>query len=66
MDAFKVRLINEQFELQEKLEKLKSFTLSENFSKVAPEQQELLKEQLRHMEEYNRVLIKRLNLLGVE
>lgn len=66
MDAFKVRLINEQFELQEKIEKLKSFTLSENFSKVAPEQQELLKEQLRHMEEYNRVLIKRLNLLGVE
>lgn len=65
MDAFKVRLINEQFELQEKLEKLKSFTLSENFSKVAPEQQELLKEQLRHMVEYNRVLIKRLNLLGV-
>ena len=66
MDAFKVRLINEQFELQEKIEKLKSFTLSENFSKVAPEQQELLKEQLRHMEEYNRVLIKRLNLLGLE
>ena len=65
MDAFKVRLINEQFELQEKIEKLKSFTLSENFSKVAPEQQELLKEQLRHMVEYNRVLIKRLNLLGV-
>lgn len=65
MDAFKVRLINEQFELQEKIEKLKSFTQSENFSKVAPEQQELLKEQLRHMVEYNRVLIKRLNLLGV-
>ena len=31
MDAFKVRLVNEQFDLQEKISKLKPFIDSENF-----------------------------------
>ena len=65
MDAFKVRLINEQFDLQEKISKLKLFIESENFKKVDDSQQKLLKEQVEVMERYNNILVERLSLLGV-
>ena len=65
MDAFKVRLVNEQFDLQEKISKLKPFIESENFNKVDDSQQMLLRDQLDVMERYNRILVERLSLLGV-
>ena len=65
MEAFKVRLINEQFDLQEKISKLKHFIESENFKKVDDSQQKLLKEQVEVMERYNNILVERLSLLGV-
>ena len=66
MEAFKVRLINEQFDLQEKIGKLKSFVESENFNKVDDQQQKLLSDQLGVMARYNDILIERLLLLGVK
>ena len=66
MEAFKVRLINEQFDLQEKIGKLKSFVESENFNKVDDPQQKLLSDQLGVMVRYNDILIERLLLLGVK
>jgi len=65
MDAFKVRLVNEQFDLQEKISKLKPFIESENFKKVDDSQQKLLKEQVEVMDRYNNILVERLSLLGV-
>ena len=65
MDAFKVRLVNEQFDLQEKISKLKPFIESENFNNVDDSQQKLLRDQLDVMERYNRILVERLSLLGV-
>jgi len=65
MEAFKVRLINEQFELQEKINKLKEFTNSENFTNIDIFQQNLLKEQIIAMDTYNDILIKRLAGLGI-
>jgi len=65
MEAFKVRLVNEQFELQEKINKLKPFIESENFKKVDEYQQKLLKEQVDVMDNYNQILIERLLLLGI-
>ena len=65
MEGFKVRLINEQFELQEKINKLKEFTNSENFTNIDIFQQNLLKEQIIAMDTYNDILIKRLAGLGI-
>ena len=65
MDAFKVRLVNEQFDLQEKISKLRSFIESENFNKIDDSQQKLLMDQLDAMERYNNILVERLSLLGV-
>lgn len=65
MEAFKVRLINEQFDLQEKISKLKPFIESDNFNKVDDSHQKLLRDQLDAMERYNSILVERLSLLGV-
>lgn len=65
MDAFKVRLVNEQFDLQEKISKLKPFIESENFNKVDDSQQKLLRDQLDVMERYNSILVERISLLGI-
>ena len=65
MDAFKVRLINEQFELQEKINKLNGFINSESLGNIDIFQQNLLKEQIVAMESYNSILIKRLAALGI-
>ena len=65
MDAFKVRLINEQFELQEKISKLTPFIESEAFKNLNEDQQLLLTKQLVAMNEYNSILIERLRLFGI-
>ena len=65
MEAFKVRLINEQFELQEKINTLNGFINSESFENIDIFQQNLLKEQIVAMESYNNILIKRLAALGM-
>ena len=65
MHAFKVRLINEQFELQEKINKLNGFINSESLGNIDIFQQNLLKEQIVAMESYNNILIKRLAALGI-
>ena len=65
MEAFKVRLINEQFELQEKINTLNVFINSESFGNIDIFQQNLLKEQIVAMESYNNILIKRLAALGI-
>ena len=65
MEAFKVRLINEQFELQEKINTLKGFINLENFKNIDIFQQNLLKEQIIAMDTYNDILIKRLSALGI-
>ena len=65
MDSFKVRLINEQFELQEKINTLNGFINSESFGNIDIFQQNLLKEQIVAMESYNNILIKRLAALGI-
>ena len=65
MEAFKVRLINEQFELQEKINTLNGFINSESLGNIDIFQQNLLKEQIVAMESYNNILIKRLAALGM-
>ena len=65
MESFKVRLINEQFELQEKINKLNGFINSESLGNIDIFQQNLLKEQIVAMESYNNILIKRLAALGI-
>ena len=65
MEAFKVRLINEQFELQEKINTLNVFINSESFGNIDIFQQNVLKEQIVAMESYNNILIKRLAALGM-
>lgn len=63
MSTFKSRLIAEQSELNEKVDKLSSFVVSDNFDKIDPKQQDLLNKQLPVMQEYNTILKDRINLL---
>lgn len=64
MNTFKERLIDEQVNLNKKIEKLKSFINSNEIFKTLPEEhQHLLHKQLYYMDEYKRVLIRRLELL---
>ncbi len=65
MEAFKVRLINEQFELCERLEKLISYIGTPKFNELTEEQRILLCNQQEAMEMYNSILIKRLKQLGI-
>jgi hypothetical protein len=57
---FKERLINEQLELNEKLEKLNSFNESEKANAIDPVQKELLIIQAGIMYSYNECLKARL------
>lgn len=64
MSTFKERLINEQSELNEKIEKLKAFIEgNEVFKTLSEEHQHLLHKQFYYMDGYKRVLIRRLELL---
>lgn len=64
MSTFKERLIEEQADLNEKVEKLKQFIESNKvFITLSVEHQELLCRQFRYMSDYNLILLKRLELL---
>lgn len=60
MSTFKERLIDEKEQLNEKIEKLEAFTLSENFSKIEAIQMSLLNAQLFAMKTYSQILLERL------
>ena len=61
MSTFKERLVLEYVELKVKGEKLNEFIYSENFSKIDPLQQSLLKVQIKAMETYLECLIERID-----
>lgn len=64
MSTFKERLIEEQSELDKKICKLKEFIdYNVEFIKLPKEQQYLLHKQFYYMDEYNKILIRRLELL---
>jgi len=63
MSTFKERLIDEQIQLNDKIEKLSSFILSDNFKKVDSIQQTLLNIQLSSMKTYSQCLKERLDWL---
>ena len=67
MSTFKERLIEEQADLNEKVEKLKAFIEGNKvFITLPVEHQELLCRQFRYMSDYNLILLKRIKLLGNE
>lgn len=57
------RLLNEQSELNERLEKLNSFQATENFLKLEAVQQSLLNIQANAMATYSQVLAERISWL---
>jgi len=60
MSTFKERLIDEKQQLDEKIEKLKSFIQSENFQKIEAVQMSLLNAQMFAMSTYSQILAERL------
>lgn len=60
MDDFKTRLIEEQKQLEEKLDKLNDFNDSEKLKTIDPVQQSLLRIQAGAMYTYNECLKERL------
>lgn len=56
-----LRMQEEQTQLYDRLEKGSAFTLSETFKSLDKREQSLLVQQLDHMEEYNTVLLQRIN-----
>ena len=60
MSTFKERLIDEKTQLNEKIEKLEAFTLSDNFQKIEAVQMSLLNAQLFAMKTYSQILVERL------
>ena len=63
MSDFKSRLIDEQKELEEKLNKLDGFLKSEKVSGVEDTQKALLKVQATAMNTYNQCLLERIERL---
>lgn len=63
MEDFKTRLIEEQSLLEEKLNKLNSFTQSDKFDEIDPRQQSLLVIQAGAMYTYNECLKARIKIL---
>ena len=63
MSDFKTRLVEEQVQLEEKLNKLNSFILNDNFNKIDNVQKALLKVQATAMNTYNQCLKERLERL---
>lgn len=60
MSTFKERLVDEKTQLDEKIEKLEAFNLSENFQKIEAVQMSLLNAQLFAMKTYSQILLERL------
>lgn len=63
MSDFKTRLVEEQAQLEEKLDKLDAFLVSENVNKVADTQQALLRVQATAMNTYLQCLKERIERL---
>lgn len=62
MEDYQQRVRNEKKELDEKIEKLQKFILSEKFESLPKEQQHLLIHQKYVMNEYTNILIGRIML----
>lgn len=65
MNDFKERLFEEYDELTDRINKLDAFVNGEKFSDLEIEQQDLLKDQLRIMNQYENILSLRIELLNV-
>lgn len=63
MDDFKTRLVEEQAQLEEKLNKLDDLLMSEKVSEIEDVQKALLKVQATAMNAYNQCLKERLERL---
>ena len=63
MNDFKSRLLKESDELNYRIEKLKEFIVSDNFSSIVETEQAALREQLKHMSAYADVLNGRVSRL---
>jgi hypothetical protein len=63
MSDFKTRLVEEQVQLEERLNKLDSFILSDSFDKIDDVQKALLQVQATAMNAYNQCLKERLERL---
>jgi len=63
MNDFKTRLVEEQKQLEEKLDKLDGFIASEKFNEIDDTQKALLKVQATSMNTYNQCLKERLERL---
>lgn len=64
MEDFVKRLITEESELSEKIEKLGLFLDTEKFKELDIEMQNLMIEQYNYMHQYDQVLVKRIALLN--
>lgn len=63
MEDFKTRLVEEQAQLEEKLNKLDNFIVSEKFNDIEDTQRALLQVQATAMNVYNQCLKERLERL---
>lgn len=63
MSDFKTRLIEEKAQLDERLDKLLSFQLTQAFKDIAPIQQALLNVQAMAMASYSQCISERLNFM---
>lgn len=61
MSDFRARLFAEYSELQQRIEKLKSFILGDQYDSLPEVDRTDLKEQLKHMESYESVLSRRVS-----
>ena len=61
---FKERLFEELEQLQDRIDKLDTFVMGSKFRELEIEQQDLLKEQLRAMNQYENILALRIELLN--
>lgn len=67
MEDFQIRLLNERNELKERLTKLKTALLTDNFrSKVGVRQYNLMVKQCRHMKGYLSTLEERIKDIGID
>ncbi len=60
MSDFLIRLKEEKSELSLKMESLRTFIGSENFTKIDPAQMTLLNIQIKAMETYSQILLERI------
>lgn len=60
MQEHQNRVVTEQTELQDKIDKLYKFTLGDLYKGLDEAEQYRLSEQLQHMIQYNRVLLERI------